>query len=101
MGRANNERPSCSSKAQQIFRSVIGIHHKLFNILILPSKLFSSQVIVLDMGGSMLGYLMNSHEFRIKGIVMALPTTSHDALFRALVANSGRTGALFAGTPYG
>ena len=32
---------------------------------------------------------------------MALPTTSHDALFRALVANSGRAGALFAGTPPG
>ena len=60
MGRANNERPSCSSKAQQIFRSVIGIHHRSFNILILVSKSFLSQVIVLDMGGSMLGYL-NSH----------------------------------------
>ena len=60
MGRANNERPSCSSKAQQIFRSVIGIHHKSFNILILVSKSFSSQVFMLDMGESMLGYL-NSH----------------------------------------
>ena len=62
MGRANNERPSCSSKAQQIFRSVIGIHHKSFNILILTSKSFLSQVFMLDMGESMLGYL-NSHEF--------------------------------------
>ena len=44
--RANNERPSCSSKAQQIFRSVIGIHHKSFNILILLSKLFLSQIFV-------------------------------------------------------
>ena len=61
MGRANNERPSCSSKAQQIFRSVIGIHHKSFNILILVSKSFLCQVFVLDMGGSMLGYL-NSHK---------------------------------------
>ena len=60
MGRANNERPSCSSKAQQIFRSVIGIHHKSFNILILTSKSCLSQVFVLDIGGSMLGYL-NSH----------------------------------------
>ena len=60
MGRANNERPSCSSKAQQIFRSVIGIHHKSFKILILLSKSFLSQVCVLDMVGSMLGYL-NSH----------------------------------------
>ena len=56
MGRANNERPSCSSKAQQIIRSVIGIHHKSFNILILVCK----SGFVLDMGGSMLGYL-NSH----------------------------------------
>ena len=61
MGRANNERPSCSSKAQQIFRSVIGIHHKSFKILILLSKSFLSQVCVLDMVGSMLGYL-NSHQ---------------------------------------
>ena len=61
MGRANNERPSCSSKAQQIFRTVIGIHHKSFNILILISKSLLSQVFVLDMGGSMLGYL-NSYE---------------------------------------
>ena len=60
MGRANNERPSYSSKAQQIFRSVIGIHRKSINILILISKSFLSQVFVLDMGGSMLGYL-NSH----------------------------------------
>ena len=61
MGRANNERPSRSSKAQQIFCSVIGTHHESFNILILLCKLFLSQVFVLDMGGSMLGYL-NSHE---------------------------------------
>ena len=61
MGRANNERPSCSSKEQQIFRSVIGIHHKSFKILILLSKSFLSQVCVLDMVGSMLGYL-NSHD---------------------------------------
>ena len=60
MGRTNNERPSCSSKAQQIFRSVIGIHHRSFKILILLSKSFLSQVCVLDMVGSMLGYL-NSH----------------------------------------
>ena len=61
MGRANNERPSRSSKAQQIFCSVIGTHHESFNILILLCKLFLSQVFVLDMGGSMLGYL-NSHD---------------------------------------
>ena len=61
MGRANNERPSCSSKAQQIFRSVIGIHHKSFNILILTGKSFLNQVFMLDMGESMLGYL-NSHD---------------------------------------
>ena len=61
MGRANNKRPSCSSKAPQFFRSVIGIHHKSFNILILISKSFFSQIFVFDMGGTMLGYL-NSHE---------------------------------------
>ena len=72
MGRANNERPSCSSKAQQIFRSVIGIHHKSFNILLLLCKLFLSQVFVLDMGGSMLGYL-NSHENQSKS--SSIPVT--------------------------
>ena len=70
MGRANNERPRHSSKAQQIFRSVTGIHHRSFNILILVSKSFSSQVLMLDMGGSMLEYLnsnsqLNLHCFRI------------------------------------
>ena len=62
MGRANNERPSCSSKAQQIFRSVIGIHHESFKILILLSKSFLSQVCVLDMVGSMLARII--HESR-------------------------------------
>ena len=65
MGRANNERPSCSSKAQQIFRTVIGIHHKSFNILILVSKSLLSQVFVLDMGGAMLGYLNRYEKFAI------------------------------------
>ena len=67
MGRASNERPSCSSKAKQIFRSAIGIHHKSFNILILVSKSFLSQVFMLDIGGSMLGYL-NSHLFSSKPV---------------------------------
>ena len=60
MGRANNKCSSCSFKVQQIFRSVIGIHHKACNILILICKLFFSQIFMLNMGEPILGYL-NSH----------------------------------------
>ena len=47
--RANNERPGCSFKAQQIFLSVVGIQKK-FNMLILLSNILSSQVLMLDTG---------------------------------------------------
>ena len=65
MGRANNERPRYSFKAQQIFRSVTDIHHRSFNILILICKSFSSQVVMLDMGGSMLGYLNSNFQLNL------------------------------------
>ena len=62
MGRANNKCSSCSFKVQQIFRSVIGIHHKSCNILILNCNLFFNQILMLNMGEPILGYL-NSHPF--------------------------------------
>ena len=98
MGRANNERPSCSSKAQQIFRSVVGIHHKSFNILILVSKSFLSQVFVLDMGGSMLGFL-NSH--KLQSITLHLPLLcelsglSYFRVFRLLVRSGHKPQTVF------
>ena len=60
MWRANNKCSSCSFKVQQIFRSVIGIHHKSCNLLILICKLLFSQIFMLNMGEPILGYL-NSH----------------------------------------
>ena len=57
MGRANNERPSCSSNAQKIVRSVIGIQQKSFDILILLSNPLLSRVLILDTVLPTLGYL--------------------------------------------
>ena len=57
MGRANNERPSCSSKAQKIVRSVIGIQQKSFNILILLTNPLLNRVLMLDTVLPTLGYL--------------------------------------------
>ena len=51
MGRANNERPRYSFKAQQIFRSVTGFHHRSFNILILVSKSFRLGTYLTATGG--------------------------------------------------
>ena len=50
MGRANNERQCCSSKAQHIFHSVVDIMQASIKLLILLSNPILSQILVLDTG---------------------------------------------------